>query len=49
MLGYGRDESVPTPNGMFAPHFVGERWYFTECSLRISRIVHHVIADRSQP
>ena len=23
----------PTPGGMFAPHFVGERWYFTECLL----------------
>ncbi|WP_424785545.1 hypothetical protein [Prevotella pallens] len=33
MLGYGRDESAPTPGGMFAPHFVGERWYFTECLL----------------
>ena len=27
---------TPTPNGVFAPHFVGERWYFTECSLDIS-------------
>ncbi|MBF1482916.1 hypothetical protein [Prevotella pallens] len=25
MLGYGRDESVPTPDGMFATNFVGER------------------------
>ena len=25
MSGYGRDESVPTPGGMFAPHFVGVR------------------------
>ena len=23
MLGYGRDESAPTPGGVFAPHFVG--------------------------
>ena len=23
----------PTPDGMFAPHFVGVRWYFTECLL----------------
>ena len=36
MLGYGRDESAPTPGGVFAPHFVGVRWYFTECSLDIS-------------
>jgi len=33
MLGYGHDESAPTSGGMFAPHFVGERWYFTECLL----------------
>ena len=25
MLGYGRDESAPTPGGVFAPHFVGVR------------------------
>ena len=35
MLGYGRDESAPTPGGMFAAHFVGERWCFAECSPRI--------------
>ena len=23
MLGYGRDESAPTPNGVFRGHFVG--------------------------
>ena len=34
MLGHGRDESAPTPGGMFAPHFVGERWCFAECSTR---------------
>ena len=33
MLGYGHDESTPTPGGMFATNFVGERWYFTECLL----------------
>lgn len=32
MQKYGHDESVPYAGGMFAPHFVGERWYFTECS-----------------
>ena len=26
MLGYGRDESYPTPVVVFAPHFVGERY-----------------------
>ena len=25
MLGYGHDESVPTPDGVFATNFVGER------------------------
>ncbi len=35
MQGYGRDESAPTPGGMFAAHFVGERWCFAECSPRI--------------
>ena len=25
MSGYGRDESAPTPGGMFATNFVGER------------------------
>ncbi|VTY05019.1 Uncharacterised protein [uncultured Prevotella sp.] len=25
MQGYGRDESAPTPSGMFATHFVGGR------------------------
>ena len=25
MSGYGHDESAPTPDGMFAPHFVGVR------------------------
>ena len=25
MLGYGRDESAPTPGGVFATNFVGER------------------------
>ena len=33
MSGYGHDESAPTPGGMFATNFVGERWYFTECLL----------------
>ena len=36
MQKYGHDESDPYAGGMFAPHFVGERWYFTECSLRYS-------------
>ena len=36
MQKYGHDESDPYAGGMFAPHFVGERWYFTERSLRHS-------------
>ena len=36
MQKYGHDESVPYAGGMFAPHFVGERWYFTEYLLRYS-------------
>ena len=33
MSGYGRDESAPTPNGLFATHFVGVCGYFTDCLL----------------
>ena len=36
MQKYGHDESVPTPHGVFATNFVGERWYFTERSLPYS-------------
>ena len=53
MLGYGHDESTPTPGGMFATNFVGERWYFTECLLVSCGVfcvyfvgVRNVIADR---
>ena len=42
MSGYGHDESVPTPNGMFATNFVGVhhvittvRHVFRVCSLHI--------------
>ena len=34
MLGYGHDESVPTPGGVFAPYFVGGVECFAECSPR---------------
>ncbi len=34
MSGYGRDESAPTPDGMFAPHFVGVSCVFRWCSQR---------------
>ena len=35
MSGYGHDESAPTPNGLFATHFVGVCGYFTDCAPRI--------------
>ena len=45
----------PTPDGMFAPHFVGVRWYFTECLLVSCGVfcvyfvgVRNVIAIRQQ-
>ena len=38
MLGYGHDESAPTPGGVFATNFV-------ECSLRISRNVCWYFAE----
>ena len=48
MSGYGRDESAPTPGGVFRGHFVGECGHFTERWLGISWNVRHVIAIRSQ-
>ena len=33
---YGRDESAPTPGGVFRGYFVGECWVFTECFVVIS-------------
>ena len=55
MLGYGHDESAPTPGGMFATNFVGERWYFTECLLVSCGVfcvyfvgVRHIFAIRQQ-
>ncbi len=49
MQGYGRDESAPTPGGVFAAHFVGERWCFAECSPRIRKPFAAVGADLSCP
>ncbi|WP_455105575.1 hypothetical protein [Prevotella pallens] len=37
MLGYGRDESAPTPGGMFATNFVGVSCVFRWCSQRYRR------------
>ena len=36
MLGHGRDESAPTPDGMFATHFVGELNPFAVCFVGVS-------------
>ena len=44
MLGHGRDESAPTPNGMFATNFVGERHPFTGCFVGVSWCVRGFFA-----
>ncbi|MBF1461750.1 hypothetical protein [Prevotella pallens] len=36
MLGYGHDESAPTPGGVFVVHFVVGCGYFIGCSLGVS-------------
>ena len=36
MSEYGRDESAPTPGGVFRGYFLGECWVFTECFVVIS-------------
>ncbi|WP_315282622.1 hypothetical protein, partial [Prevotella pallens] len=46
--GYGRDESAPTPGGVFRGYFVGECGHFTERWLGISWNVRNVIAICSQ-
>ena len=39
MLGYGRDESAPTPDGVFATNFVGERNIINNPSAALSQTV----------
>ena len=39
MLGYGRDESAPTPGGVFVTHFVGERNIINNPSVALSQTV----------
>ena len=39
MLGYGHDESAPTPDGIFAPYFVGVKGTFIKCSQRVRNLV----------
>ena len=39
MQGYGRDESAPTPGGMFVTNFVGERNIINNPSAALSQTV----------
>ena len=39
MQGYGRDESAPTPGGVFVTHFVGERNIINNPSVALSQTV----------
>ena len=46
MLGYGRDESAPTPGGMFVTNFVGERNIINKPLAALSQTVSSIIANR---
>ena len=48
MSEYGRDESTPTPDGVFRGYFVGECWVFTECFVVISWVFVALLTIRSQ-
>ena len=48
MQGYGRDESAPTPGGMFATNFMGERNIINKPSAALSQSVNSVIANHQQ-
>ena len=48
MLGYGRDESAPTPGGVFATNFVGVRGYIAECFATNFVGVRHAFVECSQ-
>ena len=48
MLGYGRDESAPTPGGMFATHFVEGFVCISLVFVDFSRSVRCIIAIRQQ-
>ena len=39
MQGYGRDKSAPTPGGMFATNFVGERNIINNLSVALSQSI----------
>ncbi|MBF1468310.1 MAG: hypothetical protein HXN65_02760, partial [Prevotella pallens] len=47
MSEYGRDESAPTPVGVFRGYFVGECWVFTECFVVISWVFVALLTIRS--
>ena len=46
--GYGHDESAPTPNGLFATHFVVVCGYFTDCLLEFCGMFAMLLAIRQQ-
>ena len=48
MQGHGRDESAPTPSGMFATNFVGERNIINKPLAALRQTVSSIIADRQQ-
>ena len=55
MLGYGRDESAPTPGGMFRNPFRGCTWVYCGVFYGVSwvyvgilQFVRSVVADRQQ-
>ncbi|WP_449024095.1 hypothetical protein [Prevotella pallens] len=48
MLGYGRDESAPTPGGMFVTNFVGERNTINNPSAALSQTVSSITANHKQ-
>ncbi|MBF1462367.1 hypothetical protein [Prevotella pallens] len=46
MQGYGRDESAPTPGGMFATNFVGERNIINKPLAALRQTTSSIIAIR---
>ena len=48
MQGYGRDESAPTPGGMFVTNFVGERNIINKPLAALSQTVGTHLAIRQQ-
>ena len=48
MQGYGRDESAPTPGGMFVTNFVGERNIINKPLAALSQTISSVTANRQQ-